>query len=128
MYISGYTNSFGKGLNDLMVIKVDTITKNQQYTFTENEDLAPISVNELGIKNFSINIYPNPAKKTLHINSSKYPVNIQLIDILGKPILERKIHKQLTNIDISSFPNGFYSLIFLENELVIDLKKIIIAN
>ncbi len=59
---------------------------------------------------YDISIYPNPSPGHLHIHieagSSK--MKIQIIDIMGKMILEQDVRSGLQDLDLTAIPNGFY--------------------
>ncbi|MBI4649353.1 MAG: T9SS type A sorting domain-containing protein [Bacteroidia bacterium] len=62
---------------------------------------------------FDINIYPNPFKTHTYIYyTSEIPtvVNFEIYDILGNLILQSSLNNQKTSIDISSYPDGIYTI------------------
>lgn len=74
---------------------------------------------QLGIKSTqqkipleTVNVFPNPALDYLQVNyiPSNYVKPIQIIDVNGKVILERKLaqYSQMTRIDVSKFLAGIY--------------------
>lgn len=128
MYMSGYTNSFGEGLNDVMIIRVDTIVKQQQFTVTNNNDVAPISVQEYIKEEFEVTIYPNPAKDFIEINTKQFPIQLQLIDVFGKIILDEVIQESTNQLKLTNVSNGFYLLIFTDKGVVKNVQKLIIVE
>ncbi len=73
-----------------------------------------VNVYNLGVKeisNSAIKIYPNPAGKTVHIESA-IPVRAVIMSIEGKKLLEQA---NATDIDVNTLPVGLY-MIMLYNE------------
>ncbi|MDF1672823.1 MAG: T9SS type A sorting domain-containing protein [Vicingaceae bacterium] len=77
-----------------------------------------IAVNKEGVQDFMINnLYPNPASDDLIIDlfsKSEDPLKICIIDITGKPVLEKYITPKegisKMKFDLSSLNAGFYSI------------------
>lgn len=67
----------------------------------------PAAINEQ-VKDQYITLYPNPAQKELHIESSFALSEIHIFDNIGRLVLKTKI--TLGKIDISSLQNGMYHL------------------
>ena len=128
MYLSGYTNTYGEGLNDLMIIRVDTIVTQQQFTVTNNIDVAPISVHEFSKKELGISLYPNPAKDYIEINIQEFPIQVQLMDVFGKIILDEILQKSTNQLKLTNVSNGFYTLMFIDNGVVMNVEKLIITE
>ncbi|MCC6186196.1 MAG: T9SS type A sorting domain-containing protein [Chitinophagaceae bacterium] len=82
-------------------------------------------INTSGIKELSqvsIKLYPNPTHDKVSIETP-IPVNIQVIDMLGKLILEKE---DASEVNLEDFANGIYLLrISDRNGLLIGTEKII---
>lgn len=128
MYLSGYTDTYGEGLNDVMVIRVDTLVKQQQFTVTNNNDVAPISVQEYIKDKLEVTIYPNPAKEYIEINIQEFPIQVQLMDVFGKVILDEILQKSTNQLKLTNITNGFYTLVFIDNGVVMNVEKLIITE
>jgi hypothetical protein len=77
---------------------------------------------------FDISIYPNPASSEININiNNKTLKNIQILDISGKTILEKKINtlENKFTIDLSSLESGIY-IVNLQTKKEVFSSKLII--
>lgn len=89
-----------------------------------NEDCEYLNI-EKEIQN-TISIYPNPISNKLTISyNSKDKLNIEIIDISGRKIIEQNGIYANESIDISDLNKGIYILSVLENGKLIYNKKII---
>ena len=62
----------------------------------------------------AINLYPNPANKTLNIDfETDSEFTIRIFDMQGKEVAKKSNSK---TIDVSSYSNGIYMLQILSNE------------
>lgn len=61
----------------------------------------------------TVELFPNPARKFLHIQASDELVNSMyyVLDFSGQMILSGKIHELLTTIDVQNLSEGIYTLI-----------------
>jgi hypothetical protein len=84
------------------------------YTSTSGEKLVAGTTKVLIAKDYTINIYPNPASNALNIHvSSKQPtvVNVKLTDLTGRLVYTASQNSTgLIRIDISQFTKGIYNL------------------
>lgn len=73
-------------------------------------------------KDYTINIYPNPATTALNINvNTKQPtmVTIKLTDLAGRAIFTGHYNSGMTVIDISKFAKGIYNFsLIMNNEII----------
>lgn len=87
---------------------VDVVLYGYAYESSPN---APILAGDkmesslLSSQNASVNIYPNPVKNTLTVNTSEQVKQIEVINTLGQKVLE---YSQSQNIDVSSLSEGTY--------------------
>jgi len=93
---AGTTLSFGSGLEDLLLIKLDTIYVNQDISITIYEDNTPLSFRE-EILLQNINIYPNPVFDFFFISSKdNFQMDrIDIYDIAGKNVFSESISSPL---------------------------------
>lgn len=72
-----------------------------------------------------INVYPNPSNGEFIIvcSSLKEKVNMQIVDMFGKLVMEKELNAEKTVIDLTSEANGVYYLIMPENQII---KKIMV--
>ncbi len=77
-------------------------------------------------KNLTAQIYPNPAKNSIHISlngSTTDPIQFTLIDIHGKSVKKGKLTSE--NIDVSALISGVYLLLLETGEEIIYNKLVI---
>lgn len=60
--------------------------------------------------NNGFQIYPNPTDGMVHINSNDVIKDINVTDITGKLVLEKKVDANNVDLNLSSAPQGVYSL------------------
>ncbi|MEX2483733.1 MAG: T9SS type A sorting domain-containing protein [Brumimicrobium sp.] len=87
-----------------------------------------LNIKEESISDKTISIYPNPAQKTVNIET---PSNGKLIflDALGKQVLTTEISGNDNNIDISTLKNGIYFVQNISNKGVrSETKKLIVQK
>ncbi len=85
-------------------------------------NVSLVNIEDLDIKGLSI--YPNPTQDMLYIefdSKDAAPVNIRVLDILGKQVNEYSLNKVQVGsnqhvIDFSDLPKGMYSLQFTVND------------
>ena len=68
----------------------------------------------------TVNIYPNPAKDVIHINTGKQKITaLHICDIYGKRVLEMEVkgHEELINISLENFESGIYFITISGNEV-----------
>jgi hypothetical protein len=65
-------------------------------------------------KNHDINIFPNPAKDIISVNTTFKISNYEVADISGRIVLSGKLNNE--SIDISSLRNGLYSIILITSD------------
>lgn len=75
----------------------------------------------------NIDIFPNPAKETLHIHKKSLPtLSFSLQTIMGDQIIESTLAEEFSDIDVSSLKNGIYILVFQNQDGRTTRKKVII--
>ena len=62
------------------------------------------------VENNLFNIYPNPVQDILSVKSKSKITSIQVYNVLGKVLLTRTPNALNTEVDLSSFSNGYYLL------------------
>ena len=80
-------------------------------TFHPETMFGTIHVRVLGIEDEEgkkLNIFPNPVFNQLTISSPIKIDKINITDISGKKLLERNIHADKINVDMSNYRNGMY--------------------
>ena len=85
-----------------------TLTQGFQQSRLELVELDEVVPEEL-----DFSIYPNPAKDNINIEIKGYEgddITIELYDINGKILMNKKINAELTSIDVSIYPAAKYLL------------------
>ncbi|MBL4715039.1 MAG: T9SS type A sorting domain-containing protein, partial [Bacteroidia bacterium] len=111
-----------------------TIIFNNKDQLTTNtvsvtiEDTASTTVNEFGMKSFSISIYPNPAKDRLNINMSELSLNSKFVlyNVAGEVVDYQTITNRESSIDVSKYPQGIYFINVSSNGENLRKKLVII--
>ncbi len=118
---AGVSNSFGAGMEEVLIIKLDTIYNNQDTSVTSILDTIPLNVRSYQYTDTEFSISPNPAKDFISIKASKDIKECYLADANLKRI---KINN-LSKFDIRKYPSGVYfiELVFIDDSRA--LKKII---
>ena len=73
----------------------------------------PIGINDSDPNNQTINIYPNPTQNELNINLNELETQsstILITNILGEPVLQKKVENKLEKLNVSFLPSGIYSV------------------
>ena len=86
-----------------------TFFNEQEQAFSEKYSLEESYVDQIGEQ--KITIYPNPTGGQIVVHLENYSLNnaiIKLYDLNGKLILNRRIRKDFSLIDITNAPNGIY--------------------
>jgi|SRR5690554_274500 len=55
-------------------------------------------------------VYPNPSSNIVHIQAKEVIQSYHLFDVTGKEVLSERVDNQTLQIDISTLPNGIYTL------------------
>jgi len=113
--LTGYSNGdFGCGFTQYFTIKwpagVETVTANN---------------------NVNIEAYPNPVtdKVTININGvNNIDGTLQLIDAMGRVVLTEKCNRAVEVLNLSSFQNGMYNIIYLDKNDQKLQTRIVIAK
>lgn len=74
-----------------------------------NPDITSDIEDELESSNW-LQVYPNPVALTLIIEGKVERYEVELYDCLGQRVQKLKLHENITEIDVSSLPNGLYFL------------------
>ena len=72
---------------------------------------GPEGTNQLGITNYEIKVFPNPANTMVHVqcsNSNIINQVLQINNVLGELVYKTTIKSTNTDVDISILPKGIY--------------------
>lgn len=130
MYLSGYTNGYGEGLNDLMVIRVDTIVAQQQFTVTSTIDVAAIGLSEYKVNKTIFRVFPNPSTHYISIEFEEAPTHVTITNLMGSIVLSKSINQPTfkVDLDISSLSSGVYLLECRNNKDEKSVEKLIVLD
>lgn len=78
------------------------------------------SVSKSNNETSNLSFYPNPASTVLNVITDSRATSIELVDMLGRTIMRKPINEIHQQLDVSSLPNGVYSIRLLEG---ITVKK-----
>ena len=79
----------------------------------------------------AVSITPNPAAKFINIsliNTNKEKITIKFINIEGQTVMQTSTLNNQIMIDAGNLPTGVYTLQMLQNEEVLETKKILIQR
>ncbi len=76
------------------------------------------------VRNNSFKVYPNPAEHIINIQSSNEIAKLQLIDMVGKEILNTEFTGN-TSIDVTHIPSGVYLIKLMRNNST-EFQKVVI--
>ena len=97
----------------------------------EVRDPILVSIDEQKDDFASLNIFPNPAtnKINLDLNGISDPLNIRIMDLSGRILLDRKNNPggKIESFDISQFNRGIYFML-LDNGSTQKVEKFIVAD
>ena len=99
------------GCVNIVVIATDAGGLSVSDTFEICADGFPVSIGELGINKFEVQMYPNPTrgKVNMEFSSGIYNVELSVMDITGKVVLQRKYSaSENITFDMSGKVSGMY--------------------
>lgn len=126
--IAGLTDGkYGNGLEDVLVICLDTVYQEQIFDVDSIYDAIPLKTKDVNSKDY-FSVYPNPVNDYIKIHSTKYHSGIiEIIDIAGKTFLKQEyVNNQ--PILLSELINGIYFIKIYSDNSLLGVKKIIISS
>lgn len=91
-----------------------------------------VGVEELGIRNDELIIYPNPANDKLNVyfesGTNAQETKIMLCDIYGREVKNAEIKEETTSIDVDDLPAGIYFITLMQNGKVLARQKVVIMD
>lgn len=124
MKMAGFTSGFGNGLEDALVISIDTVVPFQQFTVDTITDLAPLLTEDYK-NNAHLLMYPNPASTEINFNSSFEIESVKIFDIYGKVLKEIFLNSKNT-FNVEDLSNGIYIVQFYNKKEFVGSQKAII--
>jgi len=100
--------------------------------FLEKDTIIDINMQlEAGldmIDQFNINVYPNPAKEILHIDSDQEKFSVEIVNAFGQLVYSKEQQKAKGTIDISALEQGVYIVLITDRNYNRIWKSIVIAR
>ncbi|MDB4534247.1 T9SS type A sorting domain-containing protein [Vicingaceae bacterium] len=125
--MAGSTNTYGNGLDDMFLVRVDTIYANQSTVLMEYNDIVPISIKEYVDKR-SVLLYPNPVGRELNVNLKNFEANrdylLEIYSIHGRIIKSISILSQKSKIDVSNMSTQLYLYKVVESGITLETGKL----
>ena len=87
-----------------------------------------MGVNSSSLGSEGSNIYPNPSKGIFTIESVQEISQIEIVDVLGKLVLQSNINKMKTEINLTTSPKGIYFVRITASDKTISTMKIVITD
>ncbi len=113
---AGYTNSFGNGLKDLLLVRTDTIYANQDTAVVIYPDTIPLFVKKVDEINTEVKVFPNPTSSyitfELDIIESNIIGDLELISLDGKTVFHEEFLGKFITIDMSKFRKQAYTYFY----------------
>ena len=132
--LAGSTNNFGNGLEDFLIITLDTLLPGMDTTNTIVQDQITITINELSKQNYSFDfeLFPNPVNQ--QYVSIRLPLTlenesfIKVFDLSGSLVYSSFFKSNNFLMDISSLNNGLYFIEISNQENVKAIKKLMVIH
>lgn len=70
----------------------------------------PIGLASLGIEDLTndLNLFPNPMKDVIHVQSNSRIESIQVLDVMGRIVLSKSLKENSISLDVHQLPAGQY--------------------
>lgn len=134
----GYEWDFGDGETSTDVNPTHTYLTNGDYTLTltvtsvngctqtssQTVQVQGVSLEEELLEN--VKVYPNPTASILNIVNIPENINVTLVDMLGRTIVEVPTNSASTQIDVKGIQKGIYLVQFSQNGDRIAAKRFVI--
>lgn len=87
-----------------------------------------LGVNESGVAQNNVTVYPNPASNNILVTLSEKQIGAELsiVDALGQTVLKTKTNQQEINLNVCNLPTGIYNLIVNSKEQTSNGRLIIV--
>ncbi len=74
----------------------------------------------------TIKLFPNPTTDVLNIETNSFEgTSIQVVDLMGKVLLEKTLDSEREQINLQDYPSGIYLVKWQDSEGMITTKKVI---
>lgn len=95
---------------------------NKALNLSDANALVILSNDDFNTNNLKFNLYPNPAKDILNIETSLEVEQVEIFNLFGQKVITTKELK----IDVSSLPKAIYFVQIKSNNNQISTQKLII--
>jgi TolB protein len=127
-YPNGYDGAPSWGTNNNIVFEStvgDPDTSSGATLWTIEAPInGTVGINTISNNNNNLQIYPNPTKGIIRVNSINEAKKISVLDISGRIIFEKSKPQQQETIDLSNFDNGIYIINILTDKKVLTTQII----
>jgi hypothetical protein len=112
--------------NDLDAYEGISYYRLKQTDFDQNFKYSKLISIKCEVRNFILDIYPNPSPGSLNISNTEYTF-IMIVDALNRLVLNQELSpNSLIHLDMKNLNDGFYNLIFINtNTNKRELRKLI---
>lgn len=77
---------------------------------------------------FNFSMYPNPANEQLNFKVDEANLSVQVLDLLGKTVVEKRPLVSSQSLDLHELKNGVYFVSILKRGVVLKTEKLIIKH
>jgi len=129
---AGISNSYGCGLFDVYLIRIDTFTIVNDYILSIHEFCdSTIGVPETIAAGNNISVYPNPATKIAYINLTNKAApsalyTLAVTDLAGREIMTLEKVKFPAAISLENLQSGIYFVEILQDTIPLTSAKLIV--
>ncbi len=110
----------GEATTDEMMLTFVAFTKYEsgdENIWLEDTTTLFAKIEESSLPTSAIKLYPNPANNLVHLQQKEDALaTISIYDVLGKLVKQQTTNTAETNIDISTFAKGVYTLQFVNSK------------
>lgn len=127
--MAGYTESYGNGIKDVFLVRLDTIILNPDVAVNNYMDTIPLNVNNVYYEKNTYFIYPNPVNDILNVvyNHPESSLGeVKIYNSIGLIALNQKIKKGINTLDVVNLNSGIYFIEIDDLKGQLKRQKIII--
>jgi len=125
MAIPGPSKQFFRGKIDDVRIYNRALSSSEVFLLYSSDGVRA-STQDMKDNEISFDMFPNPAETELTISlSGSTECKLEIVDVLGKKVIENQISEGETVLNISELPSGIYYARLIGQENIIHTKKII---
>jgi len=81
-----------------------------------------LSANDNTLGEMNVNVYPNPSNSQFTVSGLRFPVQLQVYNIVGEKIYSTTVDSKQETVNLSSQPNGIYFLQIKSSEGMLTKK------